>query len=77
MKDIIKSMLQLAEDERNTGLMDCVGELILKLSLTSNAPSNWRTIGEELMRDLPDDSWAKENLYRFGFYTEEDNQEWR
>lgn len=77
MKEIIQRMIQLAEDKRDYEMIDQIGELMETMAVTFNAPSNWRTIGEELMRDLPDDSWAKENLYRFGFYTEEDNKEWR
>lgn len=74
MKETIVKMLQLAEDERNCDLIDLTGELLCELARTINAPSNWRSIGEELMWELPPDSWAKENLYRFGFWEEDDEQ---
>lgn len=74
MKEIIQRMIQLAEDKRDYEMIDQIGELMEKLALTSNAPSNWRIIGAEIMRDLPIKSFAKENFYKFGFYESEDGE---
>ena len=62
MKEIIKSLIQKAIDEQDYDLLRITSVLIYKLTITYNAPSNWRNIGTELEEVYKDDTWVYDGL---------------
>lgn len=81
MKDIIRRMIDTAEQTRagsygpggiepDAALFWAL-ELMDELARTCNAPSNWRSIEEEIMRELPRDGHAFDFLAVHGAYFEE------
>lgn len=70
MKDIIKDLIQLAEENEDYELIYQIRRLIQELALTYNAPSNWRNIASELQKEYTSDSWVYEEL-ELGDYKEE------
>lgn len=62
MEQIIANMVKQAEETMDYNLIDCTKDLIEEFSRTSNCPSNWRRIGEELAEEYGEDSWVYENL---------------
>lgn len=67
MKEIIKDMIQLADENEDYELIYQVKKLITCLCLTYNAPSNWRSIAEELGKEYRDNSWVYEQLELYDF----------
>ena len=70
MKEIISDMIGQAVYYKNTlGLIDeaydlirFVRDLIDKFAGTINCPSNWRSIGEELVEEYKDNPWIYDEL---------------
>lgn len=62
MKDIIKDLIQLAEENEDYELIYQIRRLIQELALTYNAPSNWRNVASELQNEYTNDSWVYEQL---------------
>lgn len=62
MKNIIKDMIQLAEENGDYELIFQVKNLINELCMTYNAPRNWRDIAEELEKEYINNSWVYEQL---------------
>ena len=69
MENIIKHMIEKAENYYENGNPDAAYELIVyarelidEFATTHNCPSNWRDIGEELAEEYTEGSWVYENL---------------
>lgn len=62
MEQTIKSMIEQAETEENYSLIHYVKQLIDTFAQTINCPSNWRDIGEELVKEYDCSSWVYEEL---------------
>lgn len=70
MKDIIKEMVEKAiwykENlnfiDESYDLLKFVRDLIYKMALTINCPSDWRDIGTELEQKYKNNSWVYEEL---------------
>lgn len=73
MKDIIRNMLNKASEEKDLTLADIANDLMVKLASTSNCPSNWRSIIEELYEEYKYNEWIVESVYEF--FIMEDNEE--
>lgn len=74
MKNIVKEIIELAEECTNSGeidigynLAEIAEKLIAEMALTINCPSNWRNIGEELAEEYNGNNWVIENckLYEY------------
>lgn len=74
MKNIVKSIIKTAQECKDAGdydiafkLAEIVEDLIYKMEITINCPSNWRDIGEELAEEYHGDDWIMENckLYEY------------
>lgn len=62
MKDIIIEMITKAESEQDFDLAKIVKNLIDELAGTYNAPSDWRSIGEEIEKEYHSNSWVYEAM---------------
>lgn len=74
MENIIKEMIEKAEYYNSIGFTDearellgFVRELINEMCTTYNCPSNWRSIGEELIGEYEEGSWVYEELELWNF----------
>ena len=65
MKEIIKSLLDRAIDEKDFELAVTASDLMGELAGTYNCPSNWRNILEELYEEYKGNDWAMEAVYEF------------
>ena len=82
MKNILRRMIDMAEDTRAgaygpggvepDAVLFWALEIMDELARTCNAPSNWRSIEEEIMRELPRDGHAFDFLAVHGAYFEEE-----
>lgn len=73
MKDIIRNILNKASEEKDFMLADIANDLMVTLASTSNCPSNWRSIIEELYEEYKYNEWITESVYEFSIM--EDNEE--
>ena len=77
MKDIIRNLISIAEQtedfDAQIKILDEVQSLIYKLATTINAPSNWRSIAEELEKEYntTEYNWVYEALQLWDFQTED------
>lgn len=62
MKQTIGNMINQAETEENYSLIEYVRQIVDELATTINAPSNWRSIGEELEKEYRDNDWVYDEL---------------
>ena len=62
MKSIIKNMINQAETEENYSLINYAKQIVDELATTINAPSNWRSIGEELANEYDESDWVYEEM---------------
>lgn len=62
MEQTIRSMIGQAEREENYSLIEYAKQIVDKLAITINAPSNWRDIGEKLAQEYDLDCWVYENM---------------
>lgn len=62
MEKIILDMIRAAEKEENYDLISYVKRIIDQFALTANAPSNWRDIGNTLLKTYDCGSWVYEEL---------------
>lgn len=70
MENIIKNMIEKAiyykENlnfiDESYDLLRFVRDLIEQMALTINCPSNWRSIGEQLVEEYKDNSWVFDEL---------------
>ena len=62
MKEIIIKMITKAEEEQDFDLAKIAKDLIDELAGTYNAPSNWRSIGEEIEKEYNENSWVYEAM---------------
>lgn len=76
MKNIVKSIIETAQECKNGGnydtafsLADIAKNLIDKMAVTINCPSNWRDIGEELAEEYQGDDWVMENCKLYEYET--------
>lgn len=72
MKDIIRNILNKASEEKDLTLADIANDLMVILASTSNCPSNWRTIIEELYSEFKYNEWITESVYEFSIIDEEE-----
>lgn len=72
MKDIIRNILNKASEEKDLTLADIASDLMAKLASTSNCPSNWRTIIEELYDEFKYNEWIVEAVYEFSMMDDEE-----
>lgn len=68
MKQIIRNMLIKASEEKDLELAEMVSDLMYELAITLNAPSDWRSILDELHEEFKDNEWLVESVYEFGMY---------
>lgn len=73
MKNIIRNILNKASEEKDLTLADIANDLMVTLASTSNCPSNWRSIIEELYEEYKYNEWITESVYEFSIM--EDNEE--
>lgn len=66
MKKIIRNMLDKAIEENDLDLANIANDLMNKLALTANCPSNWRNILEELYEEYKSNEWIIEAVFEFG-----------
>ena len=66
MKEIIRNILDKAYEEKDLDLANIANDLMNKLALTANCPSNWRNILEELYEEYKGNDWIIEAVYEFG-----------
>lgn len=71
MKDIIRNILNKASEEKDLALADIANDLMATLASTSNCPSNWRTIIEELYSEFKYNEWIVNSVYEFSIIDEE------
>lgn len=71
MKDIIIEMITKAEDEQDFDLAKIAKNLIDELAGTYNAPSDWRSIGEEIEKEYHGNSWVYEAMGLWEYKEEE------
>ena len=76
MKNIVKSIIEAAQECKNGGnydtassLADIAKNLIDEMSSAMNCPSNWRDIGEELAEEYRGDGWVMENCKLYEYET--------
>lgn len=62
MEEIIVNMINKAYEEKDYDLIEYVKKLIRILSLTCNAPRNWRNLGEILEDRYNNNDWVYDNL---------------
>ena len=62
MKSIVIEIIEKANEERDFDLAKIAKNLIDELSSTYNAPSNWRSIGNEIAEEYKGNSWVCEAL---------------
>lgn len=62
MKELIIEMIDLAVSRHDYDSIIQIKRLIDTMSTTFNAPSDWRSIGEELANEYESGSWAYEEL---------------
>ena len=65
MKEIIKSLLDRAIDEKDFELAVTASDLMGELASTYNCPSNWRNILDELYEEYKENEWAMESVFEF------------
>ena len=65
MKEIIKSLLDRAIDEKDFELAVTASDLMGELAGTYNCPSNWRSILDELYEEYKGNEWAMESVFEF------------
>ena len=77
MKEIIKSLLDRAIDEKDFELAVTASDLMGELAGTYNCPSNWGNILEKLYEEYKGNDWAMEAVYEFQLMNihEEDEEE--
>lgn len=71
MKDIIRNILNKASEEKDLALADIANDLMATLASTSNCPSNWRAIIEELYSEFKYNEWIVNSVYEFSIIDEE------
>lgn len=84
MKNILRRMIDMAENTlagdygpgevEPDAVLFWALEIMDELARTCNAPSNWRSIEEEIMRELPRDGHAFDFLTGHGAYFEEEDE---
>ncbi len=62
MEEIIVNMINKAYKEKDYDLIEYVKKIIRTLSLTCNAPRNWRNLGEILEDRYNNNDWVYDNL---------------
>ena len=62
MEIIIRMMINQAETEENYSLIGYAKQIVDELADTINAPSNWRSIGEELANEYDESDWVYEEM---------------
>lgn len=74
MKNIVKSIIETAQECKNGGdydiafkLVEIAENLIDEMAITINCPSNWRDVGEELAEEYQGNDWVTDNcnLYEY------------
>lgn len=78
MENIIKEMVekaiyyyeQIDRVDEAYELIRFVRDLIDKMAVTINCPSNWRGIGEELAQEYKDNSWVFDELELWNYEEE-------
>lgn len=74
MKNIVKSIIETAQECKNGGeydtafsLADIAKDFIDEMASTINCPCTWQVIGEELAEEYQGDDWIMENckLYEY------------
>ena len=76
MKEIIKSLLDRAIDEKDFELAVTASDLMGELAGTYDCPSNWRNILDELYEEYKGNEWAMESVFEFNLMNiDEDNEE--
>lgn len=78
MKNIVKSIIETAQECKNGGeydtafsLADIAKNLIDEMASTINCPSNWRDIGEEIEKEYHGNSWVYEAMDLWEYEEEE------
>ena len=74
MKEIIKSLLDRAIDEKDFELAVTASDLMGELAGTYNCPSNWRNILEELYEEYKDNEWIIEAVFEFGIMASDEEE---
>lgn len=62
MEEIVKEIIEQAEDERNFTLICLVRDILAMFATTINCPVDWRCIGRKLAMEYDEDSWMYDNL---------------
>lgn len=77
MKDIVKNLISIAEQtddfDAQIKILDEVQSLVYQLATTINAPSNWRSIAEELAEEYStaEYNWIYEALQLWNYQVED------
>lgn len=67
MENIIKEMIEYAEKEQNYEVAEMVYKILSEFAYTINCPSNWREMGEFLLKKYEDNDWIIENCKLYDF----------
>ncbi len=67
MENIIREMIKHARDHHDSEMADFAYQLMNEMAITSNCPSNWRDIGENMKSEFSGDDWVEENCKLWDF----------
>lgn len=67
MENIIREMIESANNHHDYEMADVVYKLLSRFSTTFNCPSNWRNLGEQMAQEYAENDWVMENCKLWDF----------
>lgn len=67
MENIIKEMIEYANNTHNYEVAEMVSNILSKYAETFNCPSNWRNLGEEIAEEYNGNEWIMENCKLYDY----------
>lgn len=67
MENIIREMIESANNHHNCEMANAVYELLSQFADTFNCPSNWRDLGEHMAEEYNGNDWVMENCKLWDF----------
>lgn len=67
MEKTIKKMIEYADKTHDYNVAEFVADLLNNLSVTSNTPSNWRYLAEELAEEYNGNDWIMDNCRLYDY----------
>lgn len=72
MKDIIRDILNKAYEEKDLDLANIANDLMGKLNITCNCPSDWKNIPCELAAEYKNNDWIMNAIYIFSYCSDDE-----